>query len=231
MSVVNWQSAGLSLLFPNQCLYCGAPLWFQSPDLCDKCIEALEKVPSGYYSIYKSNIADPHFDSVLIAFSYSAIIQELFEKMKYQGQKELAKLAGKLAGQILGEHLSDVPVFIPVPLHIRKERQRGYNQASLIAHGLTSINDGAVLHAVSRIKNTVSQTTLDRDQRIDNMANVFRIRKKFKEDIKRARVLYLVDDVITTGATINELARTIRKITEAKIIALAVASPIIKDFY
>ncbi len=173
----------------------------------------------------------PFIDRVIIAYAYDSILQELFERMKYNGEKEIAPLLGKLAYSALRDYIPRNSLYVPVPLHPAKKRKRGYNQAGLIAKGLAKSSGGLSADCAVRIINTQTQTRLNKEERKKNVSGAFRIKKDCIEKLRSAEEVILVDDVITTGATLNELARTLKKTCGIKITAMAVATPLVKDLY
>jgi ComF family protein len=99
-------------------------------------------------------------------------------------------------------------VIVPVPLHAARQRERGFNQASLLADLLSAQTSIPSRPLLERIRYTTTQTALDRSQRMENLHNAFRLRKK--ADVRGLRVL-LIDDVLTTGSTLSECARVLKR--------------------
>jgi ComF family protein len=99
-------------------------------------------------------------------------------------------------------------VIIPVPLHPARQRERGFNQASLLAELLGKQMSVEYQPLLERVRYTTTQTALDRAERIENLHNAFRLRKN--ADVRRLRVL-LIDDVLTTGSTLSECARILKR--------------------
>jgi len=97
---------------------------------------------------------------------------------------------------------------VPVPLHPARQRERGFNQASLLAELLSAQTSIPVKPLLERTRYTTTQTALDRSERMENLHNAFRLRKN--ADVRGWRVL-LVDDVLTTGSTLNECARILKR--------------------
>jgi ComF family protein len=131
--------------------------------------------------------------------------------IKYDGLVPLASMMGKILSSRIEETLgaSIIDVVVPVPLHWMRRRERGFNQSKLIADYLgTRVNLPVQAGALRRVKRTRDQTGLNAQARIDNMKGAFRIGNA--SDIEGRRVL-LVDDVITTGATLNEAAGVLRR--------------------
>jgi ComF family protein len=160
----------------------------------------------------------PLFSHTTAAFSYSFPLDKLIQHMKYSEQLALAHaFAGKLAQRIDNTALPDY--VIPMPLHPVKLRERGFNQSALIAakvvreHGLTLLHD-----VCQRVRDTPPQSALPWKDRKKNVRNAFRC----DVDLIGKRVA-LVDDVLTTGASLNALAEAVHKSGASEIIAWVVA--------
>lgn len=114
-------------------------------------------------------------------------------------------------------------VIVPVPMHKYKLLKRGYNQAALLAMKLSSkLKIKYLPQALIKTNNTIPQAELKKDDRIKNVKNSFKVNPKFKESLKGKNIL-LVDDVITTGATIDECCKTLRKAGPKNIFVLSIA--------
>lgn len=136
-------------------------------------------------------------------FNKQSVVQRLLHRLKYKGKKDIGRYFGKrMAESIMqGGRFDDVDLLIPLPLHYTRERQRGYNQSAIICEGLAEImRRPLVTTAIVRKRKTETQTRKSRSERWDNMAGMFDL--KDKEVINNRHVL-LVDDVITTGATLE----------------------------
>ena len=192
----------------------------------------MQEIHPDYFDIYRMKIDAPAMDRVLIAYHYDTILQELFERMKYNGEKEIASLLGKLAYEVLAQYIALSSIFIPVPLHPKKRRQRGYNQAELIAISLAASAEGKSLSCARRTLYTQTQTRLSKNERQKNVSGAFSVDRSYADTLKQVNEIYLVDDVITTGATLNELARTFgNAYPNILITVIAVATPLVKDVY
>jgi len=140
-------------------------------------------------------------------FEKGKLLQTLAHSLKYD---EVTAFGFEL-GVRLGKKISDstIECIIPVPLNKRKERERGYNQSDCIAHGVSSVTNIPVLpYAVRRTRYTVTQTHLNAEERKKNIADAFEVRDV--NSIREKHIL-LVDDIITTGSTIQEIARVLKR--------------------
>ena len=160
--------------------------------------------------------------TALFVFDKSGIVQELIHQLKYNNHQEIGKFFAKTAHDYLIENnfFKDVDYIIPVPLHPKKQQQRGYNQMTEFGRNLGNFfsipyNEGILL----RETYTESQTKKNALQRRENVSSAFKIDKPEKYVGKH---FVIVDDVITTGATIEACAETIlNKISDAKVSILA----------
>jgi ComF family protein len=165
----------------------------------------------------------PTFDYARAAARYEDVVREALHAFKFQGRRALAAPLGDLVREavegLLPAGLPDL--LVPVPLHPRRERERGFNQASLLAHWLgrpwrRPVREDVLVRSVA----TSSQTELDAPARRANVRNAFRVRRA--EPIAGRHVV-LVDDILTTGATLSECARCLRAGGAATVGVLTVA--------
>ena len=165
----------------------------------------------------------------LLPYVEDGSAQRIMRALKYDDRPELGYALGAWLGQLLaGEDsaFGRVEAVVPVPLHPRRQRMRGYNQAERIAAGLAEVLEARCLpHAVERVRNTTSQTKQSRFGRVANVEGIFRLRQA---GALRGRIVLLVDDVLTTGATLEALGREVAKASPAalKVATLAVAGRI-----
>ena len=173
-----------------------------------------------------------YYDRILRLGTFSEPLKMLVHQMKYHGRWNLAE---RLADRFLEQGrirtlLEEIDVIAPVPLHRWKQFRRGYNQAALVAARLALKTNKPLLRAAIRARNTESQTQLrSRRDRLQNMRNAFRLINAGSLAGKRVLV---IDDVTTTGATLQSLARTVRRARPASLSALvlAVADPKHRNF-
>ena len=161
---------------------------------------------------------EPMFDRAAAYGSYEGGLRELIHLLKYEQVRPSASVLGRMLGEAmatLNPLFTQVsPLVIPVPLHAAKLRQRGFNQSELIARaalkapGLAGISLALHTSVLARARATVSQTGLTRHQRRENIRGAFRVLRP--EEVAGRDVL-LVDDVFTTGTTVSECARVLRK--------------------
>ncbi len=212
-------------VFPRICIVSGEMLPPENSNdfVHDSVLTSLEKViQADRDELHQKISADTSF--TLLAFRGNCPLSEIIHAMKYKGFSKIGTLLGKDAGR----DLTTVADFlIPVPLHKARLRERGYNQSGLIARGISYIKGGEVIEdAVLRIRNTPSQTKLGIDERASNVKDAFRINHKHASKFEGQSVL-IVDDVVTTGSTANEVIKVIRNAGAANVGFASVAMSVI----
>lgn len=155
---------------------------------------------------------DIYFDNLYSLFTNFTESQEIIHSIKYSKYQTVGFQFGENLGiKIKKEKLVDYDFIIPVPLHKVRQRERGFNQAYVIAEGVNSIlKSNLIEFGVNRIKYTTTQTKLSAKDRKKNLENVFEINEDYKNLIENKNVL-IIDDVFTTGSTINAVAKELKK--------------------
>ena len=218
----------LDLLCPRSCLGCADLIESEEPCrfLCSSCVAQIQWVQFPFCKkcglpFFGDLVAvrecpncvalSPSFDEGRAAFLLSGIGQSLVHALKYRGvSKVLDDLPCLLEGSPSFSAFLEDAVLVPVPLHTRRFRMRGYNQAALIARALAKIVSGAQYEELLvRSKSTPTQTDLPRGRRLKNVKNAFAPKAEAVMDVRRRYVI--IDDVITTGATLEACSRVLRK--------------------
>lgn len=204
----------LNLIFPTACVKCHATILERRfGALCSNCWNTLEPIrlpicpkcgiPADAIEdqCRRCRIGENVFDFARSAVSYNDTAKEIVHRLKYSDRVSLAGPMARLLKELLHDFSGDSVV--PVPLHKIRERERGFNQAELIAEKLGLRVEK---HLVRRRKKTPTQTGLSRAARRRNLSAAFEL----QGDVRGKRVI-LVDDVLTTGATVNEISRVLKR--------------------
>lgn len=177
---------------------------------CAKCSEPFFGAITQTFSCANCEHRTLHFDAAVAAYRSRGPVRKLVHDFKYGRQRHLRYPLAEW----LGETLNDARLrgrrfdaIVPVPLHAARERERGFNQATLIAELLALRLSLPLSPVLERIRYTTTQTAYDRAERMENLQDAFRLRKN--RDVRRLRVL-LIDDVLTTGSTLSECARVLK---------------------
>lgn len=228
----------MDLLFPRACAGCGKEVGQESlylcwdclarifvihPPCCRICGDPVEGSVEDNFLCSSCSRKKPFFDIAKSAVRYTGIFQKLLQDFKYHGATWLSHDFASLMLACLRTHLStaDIDIITCVPLYHAKERERSYNQAHLLAKGIVKHFRKPLLHnMVCRTRPTQSQTHLTSSERVANVNNVFAVKKISR--VKSRRVL-LIDDVMTTGATVNECSRVLKKAGAEKVLVLTLA--------
>jgi ComF family protein len=238
-----------AVLFPSDCRICGDPLLKISRlPVCQDCLDAIRPIGEGVcricgerlFSPYAADSAseqrcgmcrriEPTFARAVAYGSYENELREVIHLLKYSGVRPAANVLGgmlaeavaKLDSEFEGESIA----LVPVPLHRRKLRQRGFNQAELVARaalktGRVAARLQLVPRALARTRETTPQTGLTRHQRRENLRGAFAVAQG---DAIKGREVLLVDDVYTTGSTLLECSRVLRRAGATKVWVATVA--------
>ena len=204
----------LHLLYPHLCNGCGSDLLGRDNLLCLRC---LHQLPHTGFAPHHHNPVEKYFWGRLVLeaahsefyFTKAALVQELIHQLKYKGNTAIGQYLGELTGLSLlhSGRFHTIDGLVPLPLYPDREHKRGYNQAAVICEGLSAIMHVPVLyHDVIRQRATPTQTRKHRAERWENVEGSFMVRDP---QSLRGKHLLLVDDVVTTGATLEACGRCI----------------------
>ena len=204
-------NALIGLFYPSVCAACGNTLFGWENTVCTRCRSFLPK--TGYEKNEDNPLARIFYGKVRLKavtacffFSKEGKVQHLIHELKYKGNAE----AGLFLGREIGKSIKEAPLFqgldylIPVPLHPKRERKRGYNQSMVIARGIAEatgipVGEGFLVRSV----NTATQTHKSKEERWQNVKDIFEVRHPERLE---GKYVLLVDDVLTTGATLEACA-------------------------
>ena len=222
-----WLQELIRFFFPADCISCQTRLPPDERWLCKRCQSRLILAETDL----RGEVAQAEaLDGVYSGYFYEEILQSAIHHFKYSRALSLARIfANRLAEVMRSEKgLVGASLLVPLPLHPIKKRTRGFNQAALVAAELSHLT-GIELDedCVARVKNNVSQTTMhSASERILNVTNIFKV---VHPDRLVGKTVVIVDDLITTGATMNECARAVREAGAAHVIALSVGRPLLES--
>lgn len=223
----NWSNKIQSKLYPYTCFLCGET-GDNSLDLCNECLSQFKSIHSSCtqcgialnnsYGPHKPNTSKnsicgaclkkpPSFDQVKTLYHYEGAARFLIQSLKYQNKHSCARTMGTLMAKHLSSQTIKPDAIIPIPLHRKRLLQRGFNQAAEIANYLQHSKNHRLQNKIlKRVINTAQQMSLKAPQRKKNMQGAFSC-----QPVSKLPYIILIDDVITTGSTANEAAKTLKK--------------------
>lgn len=214
-------------LLPRYCTGCNQKLNIEEKAVCEQCMQSiriidLERIENEYDRKFKDSGIIKDFLSLYV-FEAEGTLQQIIHSVKYNKKFLAGKLLGEKLAVAFGQQFKSwkIDCIIPIPIHHLKKAERGYNQSDYIATGLKkALKLPALLRTVKRIRYTQSQTSLNSEEREENVAGAFKVRNK---NVIFDKNILLIDDVITTGATIRECGREILEGGAKSVYACSVA--------
>jgi ComF family protein len=210
------------LFYPHVCRGCETDNISRQQLLCLHC---LAELPFTHFASHPANPVEKSFwgrisaESAMSLFYFTpaSLVQRLVHQVKYKGQQKLAISLGRMMGREIqqSERFSNIDFIIPLPLFRSREKQRGYNQSALLAEGISEIINLPVnQQTIFRKKASATQTHKSREERWQNVDGLFQLKPGPSPEGKN---ILLVDDVITTGATIDACGTVINSIPGSKL--------------
>ena len=231
-----WSAAG-TLCFPPHCAGCRADTE-RGVHVCEQCAETAERIVAPYcqrcsnpfdgastdaFTCANCANREVHFECAVAPYKSRGIVRDCIHAFKYNNALHLCpQLAAWLAETLNDPRITSciADAFIPVPLHHVRFREREFNQAEELARLLAKQTNIPMWHALKRIRYTTTQTKLDRSERMENLHGAFRVRHTRRV---KGRHLILVDDVFTTGSTVEECSRVLMRAGAASVRVITVA--------
>jgi len=220
-----------NLIFPNLCVCCDAYLTFQEEAICDLCYHRLPRFEN--YSNPSNSVAKKfwgrlklEYASSYLKFSSNSDVRKILHEIKYKGNLNLGIEMGKALGKVMKKipELTNADVITPIPLHPQREIERGFNQSNLIAHGMSELMGQKVyVDAVIRKKYNSTQTNKRRYERFINSNEIFKV---VKPTLLENKHILLIDDVITTGATLEACGNALLEVEGLRLSVISLAASI-----
>lgn len=232
-----WAEALASLLYPPHCAVCGAEV-LAGATLCGRCAGEAQRIEAPFCRVcsmpFYGAIEGPftcancddrrfHFECAVAPYRSRGVVRDLVHRLKYHRAHHLRhQLAAWLLDGMADPRIAAEPcdALVPVPLHPARARWRRFNQAEVLCHTLGARSGLPVLDCLRRTRFTTTQTRLDREERMENLRGAFKLRHHARVQGKR---LLLLDDVLTTGCTVDECARVLMREGAASVRVIVVA--------
>lgn len=205
----------LNLLFPPVCVHCGKRIARQDDFVCQPCLNKIE-----YLVPVITKVEGLSYEYLISIAKYREVIVSIVHNLKFYDFSSISDLIAKLIYERIKKLklLLDENMIIDVPLHSIRKKERGYNQATLISQKLaTLLNCEYRGDIIKRVSNTASQATLKHEDRAKNIKQAFKLKKNINLNNK---TIILLDDVFTTGSTVEECCKVLKKTTPKRIIVL-----------
>ncbi|NLV37412.1 MAG: ComF family protein [Clostridiaceae bacterium] len=214
----------ISLIYPPKCIFCKQLLEHDaSIYVCDSCYEKLPFLKMEIMSVF-TDAGNNHCDGVVSVFEYTGVVKESLIRFKFYNEPSYYKTYARVIDDRVSKLLdmNDYQLVMSVPLHKDREFSRGYNQAYLISKELSrTIKLKECSGAIVRSRQTQTQSLLDKQRRSQNVMGAFEVTKPAKV---AGKSILLVDDIFTTGATLEECSRVLKAAGAAKVTAVVVAT-------
>ena len=221
----------IALFYPRTCMACGNTLFHNEEVVCTSCLLHLPR--TGFHKMKDNPVAKVFWGRVniesaaaLYYYRKGGKVQHLIHQMKYSGHKEIGIFLGELYGSSLkkSKYFETVDTVIPIPLHKNKLKKRGFNQAEMFAKGIANTMDIEIdTDSVYRDVETSTQTKKSRYKRWENVSDIFKLRDL---DVLSEKHVLVVDDVITTGSTMEACVNTLQKIPGIRISVASIGFPV-----
>lgn len=217
-----------NLFYPKVCITCDSVLHNHEEIICYQCEAGLPL--TNHYNDAENELAKRLWGRIevqaamgLYDFHKGAQVQELLHQLKYRKRQDAGTYMGKLLGEQLVREdciVKEIDLIVPVPLHPKKEKQRGFNQCQPIADAISEVTGWPVAsNALTRTVKNTSQTGMNRFERFENVKDIFAVTDAAQLQGKH---VLLIDDVVTTGATSESCMRTILAVPGTKVSFVAV---------
>jgi len=203
------------------CARCEALFETVAAPICNTCGMPTENPVEKCSTCYGKNL---YFEQNRAAFTYDALMRDMMHELKFRNKKYVAQGLGRLWAKILQKSSDSLNItdyiLVPLPMHKKKQRERGFNQAEILATELSKTLKIPTEHILERILDTPPQSGLHPQLRAENVEGVFNVRPNFNP---KGKSYILIDDIYTTGASLNECARTLKNAGAHHILCMTLA--------
>lgn len=204
----------LDFLFPNYCGICGRKI--NERYTCENCLNILECYTERALMHTESKA---YYDKLLCLFEYNGIMKKKMLQYKFNDKKYISKTFGEIIFYKLKKYNFKADYIVPVPISKRRMFERGYNQSECISRFFSKLSGVKLIDkCLIKVKNNSMQSSLSAAQRKNNVKNVYDITN---EEVIKGKTIILFDDIFTTGATMNECAKVLKRAGAKEVIALA----------
>lgn len=204
----------VSLFYPRNCVCCQKSLNKAEKDICIMCLAELPR--TNFANIDDNPVAKLFWGRIELTFGYSVFhftkggkLQSLLHALKYKGKTHVGEFLGREIGTDLqsSNKVNEIDLVLPIPLHPKKEQYRGYNQSDYLVKGLCEVTDLPYeTSLIRRSVHTTSQTKKAKYERWENVSAIFEVKKN---NLIQNKNILLVDDVVTTGSTLESCAKVL----------------------
>jgi ComF family protein len=225
-----WLNSILDFIYPRYCAACNNLLLLDEQEICLSCDYEL---PRTNFHQQKDHLVEQlfwgkvqlEFASSYLYYTKGNITQQVIQNFKYHGRKNIGYLLGKQYGYEVKDYLKNIDFIVPIPLHKKKQKLRGFNQSEYFGKGLSeSLQIPQETNLLVRNVYTETQTKRSRIDRWQNVESIFEVVEKEKPEGKH---ILLVDDIVTTGSTLEAAANSLQKYDNVKISVLTLGVAVI----
>lgn len=207
----------LYFLYPKRCIICDKKIYEKSSYACEKCLNVIKYITNNI----STGVSQAYFDKLFSLFLYKGVIRKRILDFKFRNNPYLGRLFSEMMSVFLRNQDITIDVVIPVPVYYKRYLVRGYNQSTILASGISkNISKKLMVNVLLKVRKSAVQSSLGVSQRKNNVINTYGI--KNAKNILNKNVL-LVDDIYTTGATVNECSRILKKYGASKVFVVTIA--------
>lgn len=208
----------LYLIYPKVCVLCGKKINENKTYACEKCFNIIKYKMN---EVILKKIPGVYFDSLISLFLYKGVIRKKILEFKFRNKPYLGILFGEIMAKVFLQNSIMVDAIIPVPMHYIRFLNRGYNQSVILAKEVSKVSGVKLYKNVLRkTKKSEVQSTLNLEQRRKNILNTYSVKNKSRVFSKN---VLLIDDIYTTGSTVNECSKVLKENGVNKVFVLTIA--------